>query len=58
MHRLRALADDDLCHRGCLLNFQSIGNGFDTPPSRRACPDTIVRTFISRLVDVRNFATL
>ena len=45
MCQLRDLADDYLCRRrrGCPLNSQLIGYGFDSPPLRRLCADTTVR---------------
>ena len=39
----QSIVDDDLCRRGCPLNSQTIGYGFDSPPSRLLYPDAIVR---------------
>ena len=43
MYQLRALADDDLCRRGCPLNSLINRFGFDFPPSRCLCPYAIVK---------------
>ena len=48
LYQLRAFADDDLCRGGWPLNYQLIGYGFDSPPSRRPSPYVIVSKLSSK----------